>query len=77
MDEVIQKYQIPTQSCVLTHVTNTLEAIEQGPPDPEAGTAGQQAQPDRGRDIAAGGGQPAVFQKPQRIERKGRKRGLR
>lgn len=32
MDEVIQKYQIPTQSCVLTHVTNTLEAIEQGAP---------------------------------------------
>ncbi|PAU82113.1 ethanolamine ammonia lyase large subunit [Halovibrio salipaludis] len=32
MDEVIHKYQIPTQSCVLTHVTNTLEAIEQGAP---------------------------------------------
>ncbi|WP_136248886.1 ethanolamine ammonia-lyase subunit EutB [Halomonas borealis] len=32
MDEVIQKYRIPTQSCVLTHVTNTLEAIEQGAP---------------------------------------------
>ena len=32
MDDVIQKYQIPTQSCVLTHVTNTLEAIEQGAP---------------------------------------------
>ena len=32
MDEVIQKYQIPTQSCVLTHVTNTLEAIEKGAP---------------------------------------------
>ncbi len=32
MDEVIQKYQIPTQSCVLTHVTNTMEAIEQGAP---------------------------------------------
>jgi ethanolamine ammonia-lyase large subunit len=32
MDEVIQKYEIPTQSCVLTHVTNTLEAIEQGAP---------------------------------------------
>ena len=32
MDEVIQKYGIPTQSCVLTHVTNTLEAIEQGAP---------------------------------------------
>lgn len=32
MDEVIQKYNIPTQSCVLTHVTNTLEAIERGAP---------------------------------------------
>jgi ethanolamine ammonia-lyase large subunit len=32
MDAVIQEYNIPTQSCVLTHVTNTLEAIEQGAP---------------------------------------------
>jgi ethanolamine ammonia-lyase large subunit len=32
MDEVIRKYGIPTQSCVLTHVTNTLECIEQGAP---------------------------------------------
>lgn len=32
MDDVIQKYAIPTQSCVLTHVTNTLEAIELGAP---------------------------------------------
>ncbi|TVP56862.1 MAG: ethanolamine ammonia-lyase subunit EutB [Halomonadaceae bacterium] len=32
LDEVIQHYQIPTQSCVLTHVTNTLEAIHQGTP---------------------------------------------
>jgi ethanolamine ammonia-lyase large subunit len=32
MDSVIQRYDIPTQSCVLTHVTNTLEAIEQGAP---------------------------------------------
>ncbi|UPW19490.1 ethanolamine ammonia-lyase subunit EutB [Agarivorans sp. TSD2052] len=32
MDEVIQRYQIPTQSCVLTHVTNTIEAIEKGAP---------------------------------------------
>ncbi len=32
MDEVISKYEIPTQSCVLTHVTNTLECIEQGAP---------------------------------------------
>ena len=32
MDEVIRKYEIPTQSCVLTHVTNTLEAIEQKAP---------------------------------------------
>lgn len=32
MDEVISHYQIPTQSCVLTHVTNTIEAINQGAP---------------------------------------------
>ena len=32
LDEVIQHYQIPTQSCVLTHVTNTIEAIEKGAP---------------------------------------------
>jgi len=31
-DDVISKYDIPTQSCVLTHVTNTLEAIELGAP---------------------------------------------
>ncbi|GAA6145905.1 ethanolamine ammonia-lyase subunit EutB [Thalassolituus maritimus] len=32
MDEVIGKYEIPTQSCVLTHVTNTIECIEAGAP---------------------------------------------
>lgn len=32
MDEVICKYEIPTQSCVLTHVTNTIECIEAGAP---------------------------------------------
>jgi len=32
VDAVIREYDIPTQSCVLTHVTNTLEAIEQGAP---------------------------------------------
>lgn len=32
IDEVIQHYNIPTQSCVLTHVTNTLECIEKGAP---------------------------------------------
>ncbi|WP_425221802.1 ethanolamine ammonia-lyase subunit EutB [Pseudomonas sp.] len=30
--EVIEKYEIPTQSCVLTHVTNTIECIEAGAP---------------------------------------------
>ena len=30
LDEVITRHHIPTQSCVLTHVTNTLQAIEQG-----------------------------------------------
>ncbi len=32
MDEIIQRYAIPTQSCVLTHVTNTIEAIRRGAP---------------------------------------------
>lgn len=32
VNDVIREYAIPTQSCVLTHVTNTLEAIEQGAP---------------------------------------------
>jgi ethanolamine ammonia-lyase large subunit len=30
--DVIDRYGIPTQSCVLTHVTNTLAAIERGAP---------------------------------------------
>ena len=32
MDEVISGLEIPTQSCVLTHVTNTIQMIEQGAP---------------------------------------------
>ncbi|NHZ90516.1 ethanolamine ammonia-lyase subunit EutB [Massilia sp. CCM 8733] len=32
LDAVIAQYQIPTQSCVLTHVTNTIEAIGRGAP---------------------------------------------
>ena len=32
LDGVIGQYQIPTQSCVLTHVTNTIEAIRRGAP---------------------------------------------
>ncbi|NMM26808.1 MAG: ethanolamine ammonia-lyase subunit EutB [Glaciimonas sp.] len=32
MDDIINQYQIPTQSCVLTHVTNTIEAINRGAP---------------------------------------------
>jgi len=32
LDGVITRYGIPTQSCVLTHVTNTLQAIERGAP---------------------------------------------
>ena len=30
--EVIERLEIPTQSCVLTHVTNTVQMIEQGAP---------------------------------------------
>lgn len=32
IDELRERYAIPTQSCVLTHVTNTVRAIEQGAP---------------------------------------------
>ncbi|WP_018411509.1 ethanolamine ammonia-lyase subunit EutB [Methyloversatilis thermotolerans] len=32
LDELIQRFDIPTQSCVLTHVTNTVKLIEQGAP---------------------------------------------
>jgi len=32
LDEVIARYAIPAQSCVLTHVTNTIAAIERGAP---------------------------------------------
>jgi len=31
-EEVIVRFAVPTQSCVLTHVTHTIEAIEQGAP---------------------------------------------
>ncbi len=32
LDDFRLKYEVPTQSCVLTHVTSTLQAIEQGVP---------------------------------------------
>jgi len=32
IDEIRERYAIPTQSCVLTHVTTTIEAIEKGAP---------------------------------------------
>jgi ethanolamine ammonia-lyase large subunit len=32
LDDLIQRFQIPTQSCVLTHVTNQIQAIERGAP---------------------------------------------
>lgn len=32
MDKLIQYFEIPTQSCVLSHVTTQLKAIEQGAP---------------------------------------------
>ncbi|WP_300755570.1 ethanolamine ammonia-lyase subunit EutB [Janthinobacterium sp.] len=32
LDAVISQYQIPTQACVLTHVSHTLEAIRRGAP---------------------------------------------
>ena len=32
LDDLITNYQIPTQSCILTHVTTTMEAIKAGAP---------------------------------------------
>jgi ethanolamine ammonia-lyase large subunit len=32
LDELIQRHAIPTQACVLTHVTNTMQLIDQGYP---------------------------------------------
>lgn len=32
LDEIIRQYEIPTQSCVLTHVTTCMEIIEKGAP---------------------------------------------
>jgi ethanolamine ammonia-lyase large subunit len=32
VDEVINQYGIPTQSCILTHVTNQIQVIEKGAP---------------------------------------------
>ena len=32
LDGLIQRHQIPTQACVLTHVTNTLQAMDRGAP---------------------------------------------
>ena len=32
LDEFRLKYEVPTQSCVLTHVTSTIQAIEKGAP---------------------------------------------
>ncbi len=32
LHEIIQRYEIPTQSCVLTHVTTSIEAINRGAP---------------------------------------------
>jgi len=32
MDDFRREYDVPTQTCVLTHVTNSIKAIEQGAP---------------------------------------------
>jgi ethanolamine ammonia-lyase large subunit len=32
VDDVISQYDIPTQSCILTHVTNQIQVIEKGAP---------------------------------------------
>lgn len=32
LDQIIQTYQIPTQSCILTHVTTSMEVMQKGAP---------------------------------------------
>ncbi|WP_369790067.1 ethanolamine ammonia-lyase subunit EutB [Rouxiella sp. WC2420] len=32
LDDVISRFEIPTQSCILTHVTNTIRLVERGAP---------------------------------------------
>ena len=32
LDAIIQRYEIPTQACVLTHVTTSIEAVNRGVP---------------------------------------------
>ncbi len=32
LNEIIQRYSIPTQSCILTHITTSIEAINRGAP---------------------------------------------
>lgn len=32
LDELIRRHKIPTQACILTHVTNTVQLIERGAP---------------------------------------------
>ena len=32
LDDIIGRFAIPTQSCVLTHVTTSIEAIRRGAP---------------------------------------------
>ena len=32
LDEVIHRFEIPTQSCILSHITTTIQAIEQNAP---------------------------------------------
>ena len=32
LDELIARFEIPTQSCVLTHVTTTMQCMERGEP---------------------------------------------
>src|SRR5476649_685348 len=32
LDDIISRFEIPTQSCVLTHVTNTIKLVERGAP---------------------------------------------
>ena len=67
LDEIIARLEIPTQGCVLTHVTTTLKLIGEG-------LAGRSGIPvDRGHR----GRQPQLWRRPRAAARGARRRAAR
>jgi ethanolamine ammonia-lyase large subunit len=61
LDAIIQRYEIPTQACVLTHVTTSIEAINRGVPLDLVHRGGQcqfRHQPERAAGRLRGGLEP-------------------